>query len=96
MLKRLKIYRRRGANPEQLILRIEIDREDDGRWIVDAVDLPGVMCYGASKDEAVANAATLALRIIDERVQHGEHLPNFASDVDEDVAPALHDIHHHA
>ena len=41
---------------------IEIDREDDGRWIGEVVDLPGVLAYGGSRDEAVAKAKALAFR----------------------------------
>jgi predicted RNase H-like HicB family nuclease len=73
----LKIFRRRGATPEELVLRVHADRESDGRWIVEAVDLPGVMCYGGTKDEAVAKTAMLALRVIDERLEHGEPVPDF-------------------
>jgi len=87
-MKLLKIFRRRGAWPEQLTLRIEVEHESDGRWIVDVVDLPGVISSGATKDEARDNAAMLALRIIDERRQHGEDLPDF--DIPESVQPADH------
>jgi predicted RNase H-like HicB family nuclease len=90
-MKLLKIFRRRGARPEQLILRLEIDRETDGRWIVEAVDLPGVMCYGTTREEARNSAALLALRVIDERLQHGEALPDFEPDPED----APH-VHHHA
>ena len=76
----LKIYRRRGATPEQLILRLEIDKEADGRWIAEAIDLPGVMCYGSTRVEARDQVAMLALRVIDERLQHGEDLPEFQPD----------------
>jgi predicted RNase H-like HicB family nuclease len=85
----LKVFRRRGARPEQLILRLEIDREIDGRWIVEAIDLPRVMCYGATRKEARDKAALLALRVIDERLEHGEELPEFQSDPS-DVEHAHH------
>jgi predicted RNase H-like HicB family nuclease len=75
MLKGLTIKRREGATPEQLILRIEIERETDGRWIVEAVDLPGVLAYGDTKQQAVDNAAKLALRVLDDRLEHGEDVP---------------------
>ena len=87
----LKVFRRRGAKPEQLILRLEIDRESDGRWIAEAIDLPGVMCYGTSRIEARDNAALLALRVIDERLEHGEDLPEF----EPDPTDAEH-VQHHA
>ncbi len=56
-------------------MRIEIDREDDGRWIGEVPDLPGVLAYGASREEAVAKAEALALRVIADRLDHGESIP---------------------
>ncbi|MGC1482746.1 MAG: hypothetical protein WA789_03040 [Candidatus Acidiferrum sp.] len=44
-------------------LRIETEIEDDGRWIAEVLDLPGVMAYGAAENEAVASAHALALRV---------------------------------
>lgn len=46
---------------------IEFDREEDGRWIADAVELPGVLAYGATQDEARAKAETLAIEVIAEQ-----------------------------
>ena len=43
------------------IMRIEIEREDDGRWIADIPDIPGVMAYGTSRQDAVAKAEALTL-----------------------------------
>ncbi|MGK3998451.1 type II toxin-antitoxin system HicB family antitoxin [Sorangium sp. So ce1024] len=51
---------------------IEIEREVDGRWIAEIPELSGVMAYGATKDEAVARAEALALRVIAERLERGE------------------------
>jgi predicted RNase H-like HicB family nuclease len=51
---------------------IELDREDDGRWIADIPDLPGVQCYGATREEAIARVQALALRVLAERLEHGE------------------------
>ncbi len=51
---------------------IEIDREDDGRWMADVQALPGVMAYGATRDEAVARVQALALRVLAERLEHAE------------------------
>lgn len=48
-------------------LKIEVDREADGRWIAEAIDWPGVLAYGASKEEARRNAEVLARQIIAER-----------------------------
>jgi predicted RNase H-like HicB family nuclease len=54
---------------------VETDREDDGRWIAEVAELPGVMAYGASRDEAVTRAQALALRVVADRLDHGEALP---------------------
>lgn len=51
---------------------IELEREADGRWLAEVPDLPGVMCYGADRDEAVARVQALALRVIAERLEHRE------------------------
>jgi predicted RNase H-like HicB family nuclease len=56
-------------------LTLEIDREADGRWIADVADLPGVMVYGATRDAAVAAAQALALRVLADRLEHGEPSP---------------------
>lgn len=52
--------------------KIETELEDDGRWIAEVVELPGVLAYGASQDEAVARAQALALRVIADRLEHDE------------------------
>ena len=54
-----------------------MDREDDGRWIAEALELPGVMCYGQTPDEAISNAERLAIEVIADRIAHGE-LPSSA------------------
>jgi predicted RNase H-like HicB family nuclease len=53
-------------------LTIETDREADGRWIAEVPELPGVLAYGASRDEAMVKAEALALRVMAERLEHGE------------------------
>lgn len=50
---------------------VEYEREDDGRWIAEIVELPGVMVYGVSREEALAKAQALALRVVAERLDHG-------------------------
>jgi predicted RNase H-like HicB family nuclease len=57
------------------MLRIETEREDDGRWIAEIAVLPGVLVYGASKIEAEDKAKVLALRVIADRLDNGEPLP---------------------
>ena len=54
------------------MLRIESEREDDGRWIAEVPALPGVMSYGATEDEARAKVKALALRVIADRLDNGE------------------------
>ncbi len=56
-------------------LRVEFDREDDGRWIAEVADLPGVLAYGATRAEAQARVQALALRVVAERLEHGEAGP---------------------
>jgi predicted RNase H-like HicB family nuclease len=57
------------------MLRIESDRESDGRWLAEVPSLPGVLSYGATDTEARSKATALALRVIAERVERGETLP---------------------
>jgi predicted RNase H-like HicB family nuclease len=54
---------------------VEIEREDDGRWIAEVIDLPGAMAYGQTREQAVARAEALALRIMADRLENGESLP---------------------
>lgn len=58
---------------------VELDREDDGRWIGEVVDLPGVLAYGRSRDEAVSKAKALAFRVLADRLEHGENIPELES-----------------
>ncbi|MGE3344071.1 MAG: type II toxin-antitoxin system HicB family antitoxin [Vicinamibacterales bacterium] len=51
---------------------IELDREADGRWIAEVPELPGVLTYGQSREEAVARVQALALRVLAERLEHNE------------------------
>ena len=51
---------------------IESEREDDGRWLAEVPELPGVLAYGGSKAQALARAQVLALRVLAERLEHGE------------------------
>ena len=50
-----------------MTLGIELEREDDGRWLAEAPALAGVMCYGETRDDAVARVQRLALRVIADR-----------------------------
>ncbi len=55
--------------------RIEIECEADGRWLAEVPALPGVLAYGASHAEALIKATALALRVIADRIEHGEPVP---------------------
>lgn len=57
------------------MLAIEIKREEDGRWIAEVPDLPGVMTYGETADEARHKAEALALRVLADRLENGEKIP---------------------
>lgn len=59
-------------------LAIETERESDGRWIAEIPALPGVLVYGASRDEAVARPKALALRVLADRVENGKSVPETA------------------
>ena len=58
-----------------MTLEIELDREDDGRWLAEVPALSGVMCYGETREDAVARVQALALRVIADRLEHGETGP---------------------
>ena len=58
-----------------MTLGIELEREDDGRWLAEVPALSGVLRYGATRDEAVARVQALALRVIAERLEHREVPP---------------------
>ena len=56
-------------------LTLTVDREEDGRWIVEVPELPGVMTYGSTRSEAMARAEVLALRVLADRIEHAEAAP---------------------
>jgi predicted RNase H-like HicB family nuclease len=60
---------------KSVMLTIESEQEEDGRWITEVTALPGVMAYGATKAEADAKVKALALRVIADRFENGEQLP---------------------
>ena len=51
---------------------VETEQESDGRWLAEIVEIPGVMKYGKSREEAISRAEALALRVIAERLENGE------------------------
>jgi predicted RNase H-like HicB family nuclease len=58
---------------------VEFEREDDGRWLAEVVELPGVLAYGQTSDEAIAKAQALALRLLADRLEHAESPPEFVN-----------------
>ncbi|MGH8770201.1 MAG: type II toxin-antitoxin system HicB family antitoxin [Burkholderiales bacterium] len=56
-------------------ISIEREQEEDGRWLAEVPELPGVLAYGSTPEEAMARAEVLALRVIAERLEHGESGP---------------------
>jgi predicted RNase H-like HicB family nuclease len=59
-------------------MKVEVEREDDGRWIGEVPVLPGVLAYGATEEEARAKAEALALRVIADKLENGEPVPSEA------------------
>ena len=57
-------------------VRIDIEQEQDGRWIAEVPDLPGVLAYGQTRIAAISKAQALALRVIADRLDNGESIPD--------------------
>ena len=64
------------APVRQMQLTIETERENDGRWIAEVMELAGVMAYGTTREDAVSRAKALALRVVAERMEQGEPAAN--------------------
>ena len=56
-------------------MQIEVERETDGRWIAEVPALPGVMAYGPTREDALSRVEVLALRVIADRLENGEAIP---------------------
>jgi predicted RNase H-like HicB family nuclease len=56
--------------------RVETEQEADGRWIAEVPELPGVLVYGVSQEEAIRRAQALSLHVLAERLENGEVLPD--------------------
>ena len=59
-------------------LTVEIERETDGRWIAEVPELPGVLAYGPTRREAIERAQSLSLRVLADRIEHGEPVPGLS------------------
>ena len=73
--KRSKAGSKRAVPGAAFNLRVEFDREVDGRWIADIPALPGVTVYGKTRKQALTAVEALALRVIADRLEHGEAVP---------------------
>lgn len=62
-----------------ITFKVELEREDDGRWLAEVIELPGVLAYGETKESAGSRVQALALRVIAERLEHGEAGPELLS-----------------
>ena len=60
-----------------MTLTIEFEQETDGRWIAEVASLPGVLAYGVTQTDATAKVQALALRVLAERLEAGEAVPEF-------------------
>jgi len=54
---------------------VNLEREDDGRWLAEVPDLPGVLVYGLTQDDAIAKVKALSFRVMADRIEHGEPVP---------------------
>jgi predicted RNase H-like HicB family nuclease len=69
---RFQLFGTRTRYDPIVTLSIELDREDDGRWIAEILEIPGVMCYGTTREESIGNTERLAIEVIADRIAHGE------------------------
>jgi predicted RNase H-like HicB family nuclease len=58
-----------------MCLTVNLDREDDGGWIAEVSELPGVMVYGQTRADAMAKVKAMSLRVLADRIEHGEPVP---------------------
>lgn len=62
-----------------MALTIEIEQEEDGRWIAEVPELPGVLAYGQTRQESIDKAQALSLRVLADRLDHGESVPDIGN-----------------
>jgi len=61
---------------DEMKLTVEYEQEEDGRWLAEVKELPGVLAYGKDADAAAAHAQALALRVVADRIENGESAPS--------------------
>ena len=62
-----------------MTFKVELEQEEDGRWIAEVMNLPGILAYGKTPEEAQAKVQALALRVVADRLEHGEAGPDLVS-----------------
>lgn len=62
-----------------IAFKVETEQEEDGRWLAEVVELPGVLAYDETQEAALSKVQALALRVIAERLEHGEAGPELLS-----------------
>jgi len=62
-----------------ITLSVELEQEEDGRWIADVPELPGVLAYGQTRQESIEKAQALSLRVLADRLDHGESVPDIGN-----------------
>lgn len=70
--------RRSLQNRTDMQFTVETEQETDGRWIAEVTELPGVLAYGTTREQAASMAQALALRVLADRIEHGEWAPDLA------------------
>ncbi len=60
-------------------LTIEIEQEENGQWLTEVLEVPGVMAYGKTQQEAIVKVQTLTLRVLADRLEHGEAIPEISA-----------------
>ena len=73
------VYLLPGGHERLITFKVEVEQEADGRWLAEVVELPGVLVYGETEQAALSKVQALALRVIAERLEHGEAGPDLLS-----------------
>ncbi len=68
-----------GGRELLITFKVEVEQEEDGRWLAEVVELPGVLAYGETEQAALSRVQALALRVMAERLEHGEAGPDLLS-----------------
>jgi predicted RNase H-like HicB family nuclease len=69
------VYNHFHERQAEMNFTVEYEQEEDGRWLAEVQEMPGVMVYGKDPDEAIAHAQALALRVVADRLENGESIP---------------------